>query len=64
MEEGCSDVVEMAQQSEQASLLLVVPKFDLIIVTPGHKQRLVRVKINASDRTWTSGTNTQEFVYY
>lgn len=57
VEEGCSDVVKMAQQSEQASLLLVVPNLNLVIVTPGHKQRLVRVKINTSDRTWTMETN-------
>ena len=57
MEEGCSDVVKMAQQSEQASFLLVIPNFDLVIVTPGHKQRLIRVKIDASDRTWSKGTN-------
>ena len=62
MEEGCSDVVKMAQQSEQASLLLVIPNLDLVIVTPGHKQRLVGVKINSSDRTWTRATNTGIYV--
>ena len=51
MEEGCSDIVEMTQQSEETSLLLVVPDLDLVIITSGDKQRLVRVKINATNRT-------------
>ena len=41
MEECCPDVVKMAEEGEQTPLLLVVPDFDLIIVTSGHKQRLV-----------------------
>ena len=62
VEEGCSDVVKMAQQSKQASLLLVVPNLDLVIIAPGHKQRLVRVKINTSDRTWSMETNTRIYI--
>ena len=51
MEEGCPDVVEMAKESEQTPLLLVVPNLDLVVIAPGDKQRLVGVKINASNRT-------------
>ena len=51
MEEGCPDVVEMAKESKQTPLLLVVPNLDLVVVAPRDKQRLVGVKINASNRT-------------
>ena len=51
MKESCSDVVKVTQQSEEAALLLVVPDFDLIVVAPGDKQRLVRVEVYATHRT-------------
>jgi len=46
-----SDVIEMALKSPDAFPSLVVPSFDLVIVSCRHKQRLGLVEINSSDGT-------------
>merc|ERR1719348_2118318 len=48
VEEGGADVVQVAQQGEDAPALLVVPHLDLVVVTPAHEQRLLLVKVNPS----------------
>jgi hypothetical protein len=35
MELHCSDVIEMALQSEEAAFLLVIPNFDFVVVATG-----------------------------
>jgi hypothetical protein len=51
MEKRRPYVVQMAEQCEQTFLLLVIPNLYFIIITSGHKQRLVGVEIDASN--WT-----------
>lgn len=41
----------MAIQCEKTSPGLVIPDFDLVVVTPGDEEGLGRVKVNASNRT-------------
>jgi len=41
----------MTEQSEDASLLFVVPNFDFEVVTTGNEERLLIVKCNSS--YWT-----------
>lgn len=51
VEEGCPDVVQMSEEGKDALLLLVVPDFDLVIVTAGDKERLILMEGDSSD--WT-----------
>lgn len=46
-----ADVVEVAEEGEDASLLLVVPHFDFVVVATGDEERLLVVKADATDRT-------------
>jgi hypothetical protein len=46
-----TNVIEMSQQSKEASAQLVVPNFDLVIVSSADNERLVQVKIHSTDRT-------------
>jgi len=47
-----ADVVQVAQQREQASTQLVVPHFDLVVVTARHEQRLRRMEADATNGAW------------
>ena len=51
MEHSGPDVVKMTQQREDAASLLVIPHFDLIVISSGDKKRLLFVKVHASDGT-------------
>lgn len=51
MEHSGPDVIEMTQQGEDASTLLVVPNLDLVIVAPGNEQRLLIVETYATYRS-------------
>ena len=48
MEHSGPDVVKMTQQREDAASLLVIPHFDLIIVSARDKKRLLFVEIHSS----------------
>ena len=49
MEHSRPDVVKMAQQREDAAPLLVIPHFDLVIVSSRDKKRLLFVEVHSSD---------------
>jgi len=51
VEKGGTDVIQMSQQSEYATLLLIVPHLDLVIVASGHKKGLLVVE--ADSTYWT-----------
>ena len=46
-----TDVVKVADQVEETSLELIVPHFDLVVVTSRHKQGLRAVKANTAHRS-------------
>jgi hypothetical protein len=46
-----TDVVEVPEEGEQTAPKLVVPNFDLVVVTPGHNQRLDFVKVHSPNGT-------------
>lgn len=48
MEHSGPDVIQMTQQGEDASSLLVVPNLDLVIVAAGNEQRLLIVETYAT----------------
>ena len=54
-----ANVVEMAQQREQTTALLVVPHFNFVVVTTTDKQRLLQMKINCfkNQNRRTQGAN-------
>ena len=52
VKEHCSNVIQVTMQSEETSTLLVVPNFDLVVVTPGDEQRLRGVKCDTSYGTF------------
>eukprot|EP00967_Tisochrysis_lutea_P014290 scaffold16053_cov21-Tisochrysis_lutea.AAC.1 len=45
-----ADVVQVAQQREQAASKLIVPDLDFVIITTGHKQGLRAVEVHPSHR--------------
>ena len=51
MEHSRPDVVKMTQQREDAASLLVIPHFDLIVISSGDKERLLFVEVHTSDGT-------------
>ena len=51
VEDGCSDVVQVAQQREETAALLVIPYFYFVVVTTGDEHGLRAVKMNAADGT-------------
>eukprot|EP00117_Sycon_ciliatum_P042067 scpid19236/ scgid30660/ len=51
VEFGRSHIIQMTEESEQASLHFVIPDLDLVIVSSGNKQWLVAVKINSTNRS-------------
>jgi hypothetical protein len=52
METDSTDVVEMAFEKKHLSLGFVVPADNFVIVTSGDEERLVRMEVDATDRTW------------
>ena len=48
MEEDCAHVVQMPIKCEEASSRLMVPHFDLVVVSTAHEQRLCFVKVYPS----------------
>ena len=46
-----ANIVQMSQQSEQASPELVVPHFDFVVITARHDQRLRAMEINTANRS-------------
>jgi len=51
MEESSPNVIQMSQQSEQASLLFVVPNFDFVIITTRDEKWLLCMEVNSTN--WT-----------
>lgn len=51
MKNGRSDVVQVTEESENTSSLLVVPNFYLVVVTAGYEERLLVVEAYATN--WT-----------
>ncbi len=49
MEHSRPDVVKMTQQCEDAAPLLIIPHFDLVVVSSGDKKRLLFVEVHSSD---------------
>lgn len=54
-----ANVVEMTEQREETTTLLVVPDLDLVVVTARHKQRLRRVEAHATHRAYTKRHTTR-----
>jgi len=50
MELDSANVVHVAQKCEKTAPQLVVPNFDLVVITTGHKEGLSRMKADSSDR--------------
>lgn len=51
MEGDCPNVVQVPQQREETPPQLIVPHFDLVVVSAGHKQRLRAVEVNPTHGT-------------
>lgn len=49
MENSCANVVQVPKQREDASLLLIVPYFNLEVVATGYEKRLLVVKCDSSN---------------
>lgn len=54
MELNCTDVVQVASQSEQTLLGLVVPHLHLVVVAATHEEGLSFVEVDAADGPYTN----------
>jgi hypothetical protein len=50
MEEYCANIIQMSSQGEQASLGIVVPNFDSVIISSRYEHRLCLMKVYTSNR--------------
>ena len=48
MEEHRPHIIQMPIQREQTSTRLIRPHLDLVVISPGHKQRLCLVEVDPS----------------
>ena len=46
-----ADVVQVAEEGEEAATELVVPDFDFVVISAGDDEGLVEVKVHAADGT-------------
>mmetsp|Transcript_11249 Transcript_11249/g.32344 ORF Transcript_11249/g.32344 Transcript_11249/m.32344 type:complete len:424 (-) Transcript_11249:228-1499(-) len=51
MELDGADVIQVAQQCEEAASELVIPDLDLVVITSGHDERLLQVEIHTAHGT-------------
>ena len=49
VEEYSPNVIQMAIEGEETSSALIRPDLDLVVITPGHEERLCLVEVYASD---------------
>ena len=60
----CSHVIQMTKKGKYTSAALVIPHFDLVVITSRHKERLLIVKTDAPNRSFmlielvNQGTNS------
>jgi hypothetical protein len=57
-----ANVVEVTKQSKQATSFLIVPHLDLVIVATRDEQRLIWVKADTSNRTYTLFLVSRQYV--